>query len=439
MLINGGGAQASLTIEQILWHLNTSTAGAEHYYLTFSAHIARIILLVIVYLLISKFLCSHFRNINHRVQKLFLIGYSFVLLLSTSLVCLYTDKHLSIVDFIKVNVVDDMTNQSDFIADNYHLPNEIKHDVRHNLVVVMVESLEQNYKDNRTIENLKTIQLNNKNNYSENLQRLNLTGWTISAMVGWHFGLPLKLPKGISHNSYEVDKFLPNAISIFDILGAAGYHNVLLMGSESHFSGMRGLFKTHGSFEIKDKKFYDESYSMNEYRSPSGWGYSDSFIFQRAKEEMASLIKLNKPYVLYIQTIDTHGLATGPADEKTYINTDQYVKDFIDYVKANSSNTAIAIIGDHTSWDNLDYTTSPHRMFNLFFPVDGGLKINNQAYSALDIAPTLLKMSGASWENEKFGMGVSMFSYEESLTNKFGANELNNLLMKNSSFYNGLF
>lgn len=94
---------------------------------------------------------------------------------------------------------------------------------------------------------------------------VNATGssWTIGALTGWHFGLPLKIPVkydnsfvpiGNLHNTYDSKRgFLPNAKSIFEILKANGYKTVLILGSDSNFSGMKKLFSMHGHFEILDK------------------------------------------------------------------------------------------------------------------------------------------------------------------------------------------
>ena len=38
----------------------------------------------------------------------------------------------------------------------------------------------------------------------------------------------------------------------------------------------------------------------------------------------------------------------------------------------------------------------------------------NQSICAFDIAPTLLQLSGATWDSLKFGLGVSIFSDEPS-------------------------
>ena len=439
VIMKWGGVDGILTVEQIIWHIKTPVSGIEQYYSVFLYLLGLILLLTIAYLSVSRLFFGFIERKEFRVKRICIILHSLFVLAIYGNAILYIENHFAIRDFIEGSFQNNGMEKEDFIADNYFVPENVSHEYRHNLVVIMVESLEQNYKDCATIHNLNEMQINNKNLYTPNLQRLNLTGWTISAMVGWHFGLPLKLPKGLSHNSYEVDNFLPNAKSIFDILADSGYKNVLLLGSDSNFSGMRGLFKTHGSFDIKDKSFYDRYYSPNEYSSVSGWGYNDEFIFQRAKEELFNLKSSNRPYVLFVQTIDTHGRPSSPADEQTYSNSDRIIKDFFDFVKENADNTSIAIVGDHTSWDKLDYTDNPHRIYNLFIPVDSTLKINNKYYSALDVAPTLLEMTGASWENRKFGMGVSMFGSEESLITSLGVEELNRCLSKKSMFYDKLF
>lgn len=48
---------------------------------------------------------------------------------------------------------------------------------------------------------------------------------------------------------------------------------------------MKKLFSMHGHFEILDKNYWQQKgWNINKYQD-TGWGFSDSFIFARAKEK----------------------------------------------------------------------------------------------------------------------------------------------------------
>lgn len=69
------------------------------------------------------------------------------------------------------------------------------------------------------------------------------TTWTIGALTAWAFGIPLKLPYGVSGNGYKGSNFLPHAVGVFDIMEQNGYVSHFVLGSDCKFSGKNNLFK----------------------------------------------------------------------------------------------------------------------------------------------------------------------------------------------------
>ena len=207
----------------------------------------------------------------------------------------------------------------DYIKDYYTVPNikNVHFKEKNNVVLVMGESLESNFNFTEPMSK----ELDKIEQKGESVTKfVNATGssWTIGALTGWHFGLPLKIPAkydnsfvpiGNLHNTYDSKTgFLPNAKSIFEILKANGYKTVLILGSESNFSGMKKLFSMLGHFEILDKNYWQQKrWNIDKYQG-TGWGFSDSFIFARAKEKYLELQNDGIPFVLIVETIDTHGL-----------------------------------------------------------------------------------------------------------------------------------
>ena len=142
----------------------------------------------------------------------------------------------------------------DYIKDYYTVPNSknVLFKEKNNVVLVMGESLESNFNFTEPMSK----ELDKIERKGESVTKfVNATGssWTIGALTGWHFGLPLKItvkyensfvPIGNLHNTYDSKRvFLPNAKPIFEILKANGYKTVLFLGSDSNFSGMKNCFQ----------------------------------------------------------------------------------------------------------------------------------------------------------------------------------------------------
>lgn len=345
--------------------------------------------------------------------------------------------------------------KGDFIADNYFFPEKIAFSYKRNIVIVLVESLENSFRSDHNstsyIPQLEKVQ--DITNHTSNMTQVYGTGWTIAAATAWHFGLPLKTPFGIGGNSYvSRHGFLPNAVSIFDILQKNGYRLELIMGSDSHFSGTNKLFAGHGNFTISDYNFFlRKGYDLS--KNYGAWGYRDAFIFDRSIEKYVQLKKENQPFVLFIQTIDTHtpeGFC--PEERKKFFDirdsiqeADRNLASFLHKIQMNDpgNNDIIIFIGDHLLMGTHDFLKNiPQRtIYNMFYGPVPTLPDHKKdaVISALDIAPTLLHCAGARWENGRFGLGVSLFSEEPSLVEQYGLEKLNGLLNNPSKKYESFY
>ena len=266
--------------------------------------------------------------------------------------------------------------------------------------------------------------------------------------------MPLKLPSFVDGNNYHSKRgFLPGAQSIFEIFKKNGYTMVMVLGSDSNFSGQRTLFTTHGEFRVLDRQYWQmQGWSLEEHAG-TGWGFNDEFVLDRAFDEYKKLKKENKPFVLFVETVDTHapeGFA--PKNKRKYndirdpyVYEDELLANFSDQIKTfEPSNTALAIIGDHYFMGTPSFLPdySKRRIFNLFWSsnIKNGLRLReDKNISALDIAPTLLELAGGRWENHQYGLGVSVFSSEPNLLEKHGLNKLNQMLSKRSKRYDEFY
>ena len=113
------------------------------------------------------------------------------------------------------------------------------------------------------------------------------------------------------------------------------------------------------------------------------------------------------------------------------------------FKRINDPNTVLLILGDHNFMgvSKIIYIKSERTIFNAIYNSQRKVPKNKlkETVSALDIAPTILDLCGASWNREQFGLGISLFSDKKSLMEQYGEEEFNNKKKQNSKFYDKLF
>lgn len=177
-----------------------------------------------------------------------------------------------------------------------------------NLVVVLAESLENSVgNDNKGRNHIPFLrEFRSIAAHADAMREVHGTNWTIAALTAWSFGLPLKIPRGIDRNGYGSKYgFLPRAKSIFDVLKRHGYTLEVILGSSIGFSGKDRLFGGHGSFAMYDREHWSKTYDPGAYGG-TAWGYNDAFTFARGFEAYERLRASGSPFVLVIETVDTH-------------------------------------------------------------------------------------------------------------------------------------
>lgn len=460
-----------MPVEQILWHLQNPMllkgAGREsflntHYMLILGLYLFLAWLFFygagIIYRLLVKIgLLRKEARINNALKRLFhflrlAAGYAAIIYLFS-----FTPWFYQIYKFY----FGPQETAGDFIAENYYVPapEDISFpDGKNNLVIILAESMENAFAhlpDHPSlIPNLQKLRETYAGN--DNFFEVHGAGWTIAAETGWFFGLPLKLPNRIHQNDFQTRTgFLPGAISVFDVLADHGYICVALCGHDKHFSATDKLFE-HGDFDFRDKiHFQSMGFSLATYEGLKEWGYRDSFIFGQGLVAYDDLIAGDRPFVLFIKTVNTH-FPNGycPQEKQKYgdirdafANSDSEISDFVEKllsVKKKRDRLVICIIGDHNYMAKLPYLEKMgnRTLYNVFIGKNvPELALGKKtAYtSALDMAPTLLQLAGARWKNSRFGLGSSLFSTEPSIAEKFGLKAINENLAKKSDFYSRLY
>ena len=463
-----------INVDQIMWTLSYSSEGADPtlissiYKNICTASVLSLLWVIFVFffnkssslkLIIRKLICAivnlsiYIANLKKQKYYINYKNCGLVFLFFVSLISLYKVAKLmnNRYDIVTYYENQQLANKYDHIRENYSVPSikEVKFTDKKNLVLVMGESLESNF--NFLVPLTPNLdKLETKGTSVDRLVNTYGSSWTIGALTGWHFGLPLKLP--VHHNEYHSPNgFLPNALSIFDILNANGYKLVMMLGSNRSFSGKGTLFSEHGNFEILDSDYWIKNgWDINKYKG-SDWGYSDEFLFDRARDKYKELQNQGEPFVLLIETVDTHFVNGYCPKEKriyndirdAYLESDRQISSFADYVLHNKKTPLVmGVIGDHFYMGEPDIFKSIKRNIrNIFLgdvpavPVEKKNKLNG----AVDIAPSILQAVGATWNSSRFGLGTSIFSKEDSLVQKLGVKTYDKYVAMPSKLYQSFY
>lgn len=283
------------------------------------------------------------------------------------------------------------------------------------------------------------------------------TTWTAAAMVTQTSGIPLTIPITKS-NFGDDDKFLPGAYSLGEILEDAGYNQTLMVGSKASYAKRQDYFEQHGNYNIFDYHTAIELGEEQGYLPPDyyvWWGFEDQKLFDYAKREILRLHSEGEPFNFTMLTVDTH-FTDGYKCEQCQSNfdnqyanvihcSDRQIYDFVNWIKAQPfyKNTVIVLSGDHLTmdhkyFDKVDETVKERgrRIYNCF--INTGLSdehSKNRTFSTLDIFPTTLAALGVKWGNQSLGLGVNLFSGEQTLCEEKGLDAFSYQLASGSNFY----
>ncbi len=287
-----------------------------------------------------------------------------------------------------------------------------------NLVFIYAESLEQAYFDNELfpglMKELHDIELTAT--YFTDVSEVMGTGWTVGAMVGSQCGIPLVTP---SHgNSMSgMDKFLPSAVCLSDLLKKKGYYLTYFGGADLDFAGKGKFFATHKFDEVMGREELLPRLKYQNYRS--GWGLFDDTLFSMIYKRFLELSENEKRFALFTLTLDTHQPNGYPSPigckdiaykdgSNPILNavacSDHLIADLIKKIfeSPNGSNTVVVVASDTLSMRNPAYDQlKKGKRRNLFMIFESGSKkerIIDKAGSTLDVGTTLLPFIGYKGE-----------------------------------------
>lgn len=331
-----------------------------------------------------------------------------------------------------------------------------------NLIYIYLESMESTYADKEHggefVQNLipHLTQLANDNvDFSENDslminggQVTNNTSWTVAGMVAQTSGTPLGVSNSKYNHSFDEDMlFMPNVVSLGDLLKEQGYSNTLMCGSEASYAGRANYFRQHGDYTILDLNEAHESGKLpKDYHE--WWGFEDSKLIEFAKEEITELAKQDQPFNFTMLTADTHFkdgyLCEDCPDtfdeqyENVIMCSDQRIAEFVHWIQQQDfyQDTVIVLAGDHLSMDGLiNQEVGLDCQRKTYFTVINGpdYTLNKtRSYTTLDIFPTTVEALGAQIEGDHLGLGTSLYADAPTLSEEFGFEWLN----KQISYHN---
>lgn len=416
-------------------------------------------LFISVKLFKSNFSFNLFSKFINSVFKIIFVLFSFV---------------LAIVSYRKVGndlyffeYINSQKIYSSFIEENYVNPKNVDltfPEEKRNLIYIYLESMENTFSsktnggffETNYIPNLSEIALKNLN-FSNNdkiggAYKVDGTTWTMAAMIAHTSGIPLKTPfDGNSLGKYYKE-IVPGAVSLGDILSDNGYKNYLMVGSDASFGSRDLYFTTHGNYKIYDLYTARKNGIIsNDYFV--FWGFEDKILFEYAKQELNKISKNDEPFNFTLLTVDTHA-QDGYMDndcpvisDNLYLNSvycsDKNVANFIDWLQKQTfyKNTTVVITGDHLSMNNYSfdevnsngYTRTIYNAF-LNSPIKP-VTSSNRTFTTLDMFPTTLAALNVKIDGERLGVGTNLFSKENTITEKYGLDNVYLELRKYSPFY----
>lgn len=327
---------------------------------------------------------------------------------------------------------------------------------KRNLVYIIMESMETSFLSTEQggsrevccIPNLYQLAKDNTNfSHSEDVggwQNIEGTSWTAGSIFAQSSGLPLLTPIG-ANGGDRLNRALPGATMLWDILAENGYYQAVIMGSEKEFAGQDKLMYQHGIQEIDDYQAgVDDGIVSEDYYE--AWGFEDLYTLRYAQQIITRLAQQDQPFAATVITIDTHfpdgDLCELCEQEYTeqydnvYACADRQIMRFLQWLTEQPfyENTTVVVCGDHLSMDAAymernGVSPDVRRVYNCFInaPVQP-VQEKNRLFTAMDMFPTTLAALGCEIEGQRLCLGTNLFSDVPTLAEELGYDQLNSEL-----------
>lgn len=374
----------------------------------------------------------------------------------------YLDSSLNVMEYITLRL-----DASTLYEEHYVDPKSVRitaPEQKKNLLCIYLESMESTYaspeEGGRQPVNLipNLTQLARENCSFSNSTLLGGahagtgTNWTMAALLASTAGIPFSFP--VEDNDMDQQTyFAPGCTSVGEILEDNGYRNLFLCGSNGEFAGRKKYFEQHGNYEVYD--YYsarDDGYFPEDYQV--FWGIEDEILYRIAKDKLLELSQGEQPFNLTMLTVDTHhiggyvcGLCGDDYENQTanvVACADRQIAGFLEWCSQQDfyEDTVIVVLGDHPRMDNnlvedVDYydRTVYNCFLNCARPLPPQARRQNREFSTLDYYPTILAAMDFEIEGDRLGLGVSLFSEEDTLSESMGFRTLDREIARYSPYY----
>ncbi len=315
----------------------------------------------------------------------------------------------------------------------HRMPKLVNHSAQpKNLVYIYAESLERTYFDDDLFPGLITglKELEHHALSFTGVDQVGGTHWTIAGMVASQCGIPLVTASG-GNSMSGIDRFLPGATCIGDVLHSRGYSLTFMGGADLNFAGKGKFLASHGFSEMLGKQELQETLVDQHY--VSAWGLYDDILLDQVYRRFETLAQADAPFALFALTLDTHhpkGHISRRCDDMLYQEGDNAIlnavhcSDFLitEFVRKvlhspHAHNTMIVIGSDHLAMGNTatELLERGDRK-NLLMVLDPSREragfVDKQG-TTLDVAATLLSLLG--YEAPAFGLGRNLLAHAPTL------------------------
>lgn len=321
--------------------------------------------------------------------------------------------------------------------DFYYTPVNRRISDKKNIVFIFAESLERTYFNEDLFPDIlpKLKALEAQSLAFTNLSQGIGANFTISGIIGAQCGTSMYAPSN-GNTMWQFDQFLPNAVCMGDILKTNGYELSFLGGADVNFAGKGKFLTSHGFDKIVGKTEYKSKYPAAQYYN--NWGLYDDTLFLDAYSEYLSLAENDKPFGLFLLTLDTHhpyGFISPSCQNVKYrdgkvklLNSvkcaDVLITDFVTKIQNSpqADNTLIVVMSDHLAHRNsvtdLLETKERRNLFMIIDPSDHTPRVVDRKSSTFDVGITVLARLG--FKGGGLGFGRDLLDSGETLLEKFG-------------------
>jgi len=409
----------------IFWVLNKKTKGflklfqdKSTYKSRFSMTLFLLVIPILSFLLLHKQTYASHVSENRYNQELSKNGFY-------SLFSAFRNNELDYYDFYKTIPDTEMlthyrelvkTDNSQFISSDLNnslrMINQIGEDKKHNVMLVMIESLSAAYMGVYGDTNKLTPHLDTLSKKSLFFSNFYATGTrTVRGMEAVTMSVPPTAGRSVvkrpgNHNMFGMGW----------IFKQKGYDNKFIYAGHGYFDNMNEYFGNNG-FKIVDRS----SFSKDEISFANVWGVCDEDLYDKSIKEADISYAKNQPFFSFVMTTSNHRPYTypeGKIDIPSHTGryggvkySDYAINAFLKKVanKAWFDNTVFIFVADHNG-GSAGKTSLPLYRYKIPFMIYAPKLIEakniTKLSSQIDLAPTLFSILNWDYKSKFFGKNI---------------------------------